>query len=78
MEEHDYICGDQFSAVDCIMGPNILWAQAYGLCQDDVFSDYMSRLSARPAFAQAYSDLADFSLDIPEEKRAAWQEEFTG
>jgi hypothetical protein len=38
----------------------------------------MSRLSARPAFAQAYSDLADFSLDIPEEKRAAWQEKFTG
>ena len=22
MEEHDYICEDQFSAVDCIMGPN--------------------------------------------------------
>ena len=78
MAEHDYICSDQFSAVDCIMGPNILWAQAYELCQDDVFSDYMSRLSARPAFAQAYSDLADFSLDIPEEKRAAWQEKFTG
>lgn len=78
MEEHHYICGDKFSAVDCIMGPNVLWAQAYKLCQDDVFSDYVSRLSARPAFAQAYSDLADFSLDIPEEKRAAWEEKFTG
>ena len=78
LEAHDYIFGDQFSAVDCIMGQNILWAQAYGLCQDDVFSLYMGRLSVRPAFSQAYSDLADFSLDIPEEKRAAWEEKFTG
>ena len=78
LEAHEYICGDQFSAVDCIMGQNILWAQAYGLCQDDVFSGYMGRLSARPAFSQAYSDLADFSLDIPEEKRAGWGEKFTG
>jgi len=78
MEEHRYICGDQFSAVDCIMGPNILWAKAYQLCQDDIFSDYMSRLSARPAFAQAYSDLADFSLDIPEEKRGLFEGKFTG
>ena len=78
MGEHHYICGDQFSAVDCIMGQNILWAQAYQLCQDDIFSDYMSRLSARPAFAQAYADLADFSLNVPEEKRASWQEKFTG
>ena len=78
MAEHHYICGDQFSAADCIIGPNILWAQAYGLCEDDVFSDYQGRLSARPAFAQAYSDLADFSLDVPAEKRASWGEKFSG
>jgi len=78
LEKHHYICGTQFSAVDCIMGPNISWARAYGLCQGDVFSDYMGRLSSRPAFAQAYSDIADFSLDVPAEKRVSWAEKFTG
>jgi glutathione S-transferase len=78
LEKHPYICGTQFSAVDCIMGPNISWARAYDLCQGDVFSDYMGKLSVRPAFAQAYSDLADFSLDVPAEKRASWEEKFSG
>ena len=78
LDKHHHICGDQFSAADCILGPNILWAQAYGLCQDNVFAEYMGRISQRPAFAQAYSDLADFSLEVPAEKRSAWEEKFTG
>ena len=78
LAKHHYICGAEFSAVDCILGPNINWARAYGLCQDNVFAEYLGRISQRPAFAQAYSDLADFSLDVPEEKRASWEEKFTG
>ncbi|MEH6636666.1 MAG: hypothetical protein V7700_14165, partial [Halioglobus sp.] len=78
LEKHPYICGRKFSAVDCIMGPNILWAQAYELCQSSVFSDYMGQLSTRPAFAQAYSDRADFSLDVPAKKRRTWNQRFTG
>jgi glutathione S-transferase len=76
--EHCYICGTRFSAADCIMGPNVNWAQAYGLCQDAVFSEYIDRLSERPAYAKAYSDLADFSLALPEDKRAEWEANFNG
>ncbi len=75
---HHYICGDRFSAVDCVMGPNINWACAYGLCQDAVFTDYIRRLSERPAYAKAYSDVADFSLGPPDDKRARWEASFNG
>ncbi|MFT7288096.1 MAG: glutathione S-transferase [Halieaceae bacterium] len=58
----DYICGDNFCAVDCVMGQNIMWATAYGLCKDPHFAEYLGRVSTRPAFALAYSDLQGFSL----------------
>ena len=75
---HSFICGARFSAVDCIMGQNVSWAQAYELCQDAMFSDYMRRLSRRPAFVKAYSDLADFSLTLPDDRRAKWKQNFNG
>lgn len=56
LSSHDYICGDTFTAADCMTGHNVGWARAYGLCQDDVFSRYRSRLSKRAAFAKAYAD----------------------
>ena len=65
LEKGDYICGDTFSAVDCVMGQNVLWATAYGLCKPPQFKDYLARLSQRPAFAKAFSDLGDFSLAPP-------------
>jgi glutathione S-transferase len=73
-----FVCGDSFSAADCVMGQNIMWAKAYGLCQPTEFSDYIERLAMRPAFGKAYSDLADFSLEPPPEKRQALAEKFTG
>jgi glutathione S-transferase len=76
--EHHYISGSRFSAVDCVMGPNVNWARAYGLCQDAVFSEYIGRLSERPAYVKAYSDVAGFSLALPEDKRAEWEARFTG
>ena len=75
---HPFICGARFSAADCIMGQNVSWAQAYELCQDAVFSDYMRRLSERPAFVKAYSDLAGFSLTPPDDRRAEFEENFNG
>lgn len=69
LERTAWICGDTFTAADCVMGQNVLWARAYGLCRDTVFQDYVSRMSARPAFAKAYSDLGDFSLAPPESAR---------
>lgn len=53
----EYICGDQFSAADIVIGHNVNWARTYGMCQDDVFRSYASRLSARPAFGQAFDDV---------------------
>ena len=76
--KHHHICGTRFSAVDCVMGPNVNWARAYGLCQDAVFSEYIRRVSERPAYLKAYSDVAGFSLTPPDDRRAAWEERFTG
>ncbi|WP_439106124.1 glutathione S-transferase family protein [Congregibacter sp.] len=53
----EYICGDQFSAADIVMGHSINWARAYGMCQNDAFKAYASRLSARPAFQRAFDDV---------------------
>lgn len=58
--QHDFMCGDSFSAADCMMGQNINWAAAYGLCRSDVFKSYMSRIKSRPAFQMAFADAKDF------------------
>jgi glutathione S-transferase len=62
LERHDFILGDAFSAADCVMGQNVMWARAYGLCQPEIFRQYMSRFSKRPAFVKAYADAAQFTL----------------
>ncbi|MEM9758182.1 MAG: glutathione S-transferase family protein [Pseudomonadota bacterium] len=54
----DYICGDRFSAADIVIGHNVGWARVYGLCKHEVLSNYRARLAARPAFQQAFADLA--------------------
>lgn len=56
LEQHDYICGDAFTAADCVIGHNVSWARAYGLCQDEIFRAYLSRVSKRPAFVKAFAD----------------------
>lgn len=56
-----YICGENFTAADCIMGQNVMWARMYQLCSDEVFSGYLDRLSARPAYQAAFSDRGQFS-----------------
>ncbi|MEZ5570885.1 MAG: glutathione S-transferase family protein [Halioglobus sp.] len=78
LKKTDYICGSQFSAVDCVMGQNVLWGKAYGLCQQSPFTDYIGRLSQRTAFAKAYADLGEFTLAPPASAGAAMAELFTG
>ena len=78
LEKSAYICGDQFSAVDCVMGQTVMWAKAYGLCQPTLFGDYIDRLSGRPAFAKAYADMGDFSLAPPAGKSKGLAGLFTG
>ncbi len=75
---HAHICGDSFSAADCVMGQNVLWARAYGLCQGDRFGEYVARLAERPAFNKAYSDLGGFSLAPPASGDDTQSGRFTG
>ena len=60
LEQQDYICGDSFTAADCMTAHNINWAGAYGLCRTDVFKSYMSRMKVRPAFQLAFADAKEF------------------
>jgi len=65
LERHDFILGNEFSAADCVMGQNVMWARAYGLCQPEIFSRYISDFSKRPAFIKAYADAKSFKLQPP-------------
>ncbi|MBR1122835.1 glutathione S-transferase family protein [Bradyrhizobium lablabi] len=71
-----FICGAGFSAADCVVGYNVLWAQAFQLCSDAVFRDYVARFSARPAFKAAFSDRHQFTRIVPEE--CELKKRFTG
>ncbi len=71
-----YICGEAFTAADCIIAHDVVWARGYGLCQDELFRQYLSRVSKRPAFAQAFADAREFSRAVPQDKPLASR--FTG
>lgn len=62
----EFICGDDFSGADIVVGHCVLWARAYHLCQDQIFADYLSRLSKRPAFLKAFADAGEFSPEVPD------------
>ncbi len=76
LEQTPYICGESFSAADCIIAHDIMWAKAYDLCKNEVFGQYLSRVSKRPAFLQAFSDAHEFVAAVPEGK--AIINKFTG
>ncbi|MGB5703746.1 MAG: glutathione S-transferase family protein [Polyangiales bacterium] len=65
-ERQPFICGDAFTAADCIIGHNVSWARGYGLCRDEIFRSYISRVSKRPAFVKAFSDVAAFQIEAPD------------
>jgi glutathione S-transferase len=60
-----YISGESFTAADCIMGQNVMWARFYGLCADEVFTAYLARLSERPAYQAAFADRGQFAISPP-------------
>ena len=76
LERQSFICGDRFTAADCIMGHNVLWGRGYGLFRHDALRAYLSRLSKRPAFLKAFSDASRFVAQPPE--GSAILERFTG
>jgi glutathione S-transferase len=67
LEQAPYICGEQFTAADCVVGHSVTWARGYGLCRDEIFRRYISRLSKRPAFALAFADAREFSPEVPQD-----------
>lgn len=66
LAQSPYICGDKFTAADCVVGHSVMWARGYGLCQGDVFRRYISALSKRPAFASGFADAKEFSPEVPQ------------
>jgi glutathione S-transferase len=68
LEQTPHICGEEFSAADCVVGHTIFWARGYGLCRDDVFQRYLSTVSKRPAFVAAFADARQFSPVVPQDK----------
>ena len=57
LSSHLFVCGDKFTAADCVIGFNIWWASVIengALLQDyPVLQDYLDRLKARPAFEES-------------------------
>lgn len=76
LERAPYICGEAFTAADCVVGHDVTWARRYGLCQAEVFRAYLSRVSKRPAFAAAFADAREFSPEAPQSRSRA--SPFTG
>jgi glutathione S-transferase len=71
-----FICGEAFTAADCVVGHCVTWARGYGMCRDELFRAYVSRLSKRPAFAAAFADAREFNPEVPQGKAA--KSRFTG
>jgi len=66
-----FICGDAFSGADIVIGHNVTWARGYHLCQDDIFHEYLSRISKRPAFLKAFEDARKFTPEVPNKNKLA-------
>lgn len=60
LSQHDWICGNAFTAADCIMAQNLGWMRAYGAGRDGALRDYFKRLLRRPSWQEAYSDAKEF------------------
>lgn len=71
-----FICGESFTAADCIVGHSVSWARGYGLCKESVFRGYFSRLLKRPAFQAAFADAREFTAEVSTDK--AIVSKFTG
>ena len=58
LSDKQYICGDKFTAADCVVGFCIWWASVIqgGTLLEDYPSlrDYLDRLKARPAFKTTF------------------------
>jgi glutathione S-transferase len=67
LKQTSFICGDRFSAADCIIAHCIMWARMYELCVGEPFDSYLGRLAERPAYCSAFSDLHRFVREVPKD-----------
>jgi glutathione S-transferase len=52
--EHDYVCGDRFTAADMYVGSQVVWGTQFGtMPKRDTFLRYSDRLTARLAYIEA-------------------------
>ena len=65
LDRGPFICGDQFSAADCVIAHCIVWARLYGLCAGEPFDRYLNRMSERSAYRSAFSDIDRFVQQVP-------------
>ena len=68
LEHAAFICGQAFTAADCVVGHCVTWARGYGMCRDEVFRAYLSRLARRPAFVAAFADARQFQPEVPQDQ----------
>ncbi|MCU0974741.1 MAG: glutathione S-transferase family protein [Steroidobacteraceae bacterium] len=68
LERSSFICGDAFTAADCVIGHCVTWARGYGMCRDELFRAYLSRLAKRPAFVAAFADARQFQPEVPQDQ----------
>ena len=58
LADREYICGDKFTAADCVVGFNVWWAsmiQGGALLEDyPILRDYLERIKARPNFQKTF------------------------
>jgi len=54
LSNHDYVCGDRFTAADVYVGSQIMFPLQFKMVPErDSFLRYRDRLSARPAYRRA-------------------------
>lgn len=58
LDHQAFICGENFSAADILIGHNVFWAKLYGLCEHELLTAYLHTLAKRPAFQQAFDDVS--------------------
>ena len=55
-----WMCGDTFTAVDCIAAQNVNWMRAYGMARSGPLDAYIKRHMARETWQRATADAAEF------------------
>lgn len=59
LSDHPYICGDKFTAADCVIGYDVWWASVIQggslLADHPVLRSYLDRLQERPSFKVTFS-----------------------